>query len=126
MSHESTILIDWLHHNLTYQDHSKRITIPITWFRYNTGSIVITLVDSIYDPSFRPVRITSILMIAWERIYFQNVLSKFRQRAFSFYQAVYLEAFSPAFEVPLFSIFLNEDYQCPRHHLLKFIYHAEK
>jgi len=28
---------------------------------------------------------------------------------------------SPSFEVPLFATFLNEDYQCPRHHLFKFM-----
>lgn len=60
-------------------------------------------------------------MTPWKCMYFQNVLAKFKRRAFLCRRTIYFEEFSPEFKVPLFAIFSNESYQCLCRYLFKFM-----
>lgn len=90
-------------------------------YRYNISGISIALIGSIQDTPLWSARITHLPMTPQKRAYFQNVLTKFRRRAFPCHQAVYFEAFPPGFEVQLFATFSSENYQCLHRHLFKFM-----
>lgn len=66
----STIMIDWLHNSLTYQDYSTGVIILMALYKYNISGISITLTDSIQDPPLHPIRITHFPMTPWKRTYF--------------------------------------------------------
>lgn len=126
MPQELIILLDLFRNTLIYQDHSKRRTIPIAWFGYSNDSLSITLEDYINDAPFHPIRITCLPMAPWKRRYFHKVLDRFWWWAFPCHTTLYLEPFSPSYEVPLFDTFSNVGYQCPWCHLFKFMISFKK
>ena len=79
MPRKSTIVIDWLHNSLTYQDYYKRVTIPMTLYRYNISGISIAITDSIQDPSLCLARFIRLPITPWKCTYFRNVLTKFKR-----------------------------------------------
>lgn len=91
----STIMIDWSQNIITYQDYSKRVTLPMAVYRYNVGGISIALIGTIQDPPLQSARITRLPMTPWKHTCFQNVLAKFRWQTLPYHHVVISKLFYP-------------------------------